>query len=105
MSEKQTLSQRITERSQEFCQSLLSEFPDLRSVAVVFDYDLEDSGSLPSGVWIPTSRSLQPHEVVKAISAIDKVSYNLRNEHGLALLRAVEGKSKTKNTQENSADE
>lgn len=82
------LDQRLTEETQNACQALLNTFPELRSVAIVLDYDMNDAGSLPAGTWIPR-RALRPNEALKAIQAVDRISFQLRQQHDHAVAQLI----------------
>lgn len=115
---KLRLDQRLTEEAQKHIKSLLDDFPELRSVAVVYDYDLQDSGSLPAGTWLP-ARKLHPIEYLAASQACDKVSFSLRHEYDRAQMdlhrqlnekindtKVVDaGSTQTPNTEENKSNE
>jgi len=80
---KPRLDQRLTEEAQEHIKSLLAEFPELRSVAIVYDYEMPDAGSLPVGTWLP-ARKLNPIEYLSVGQACDRLSFSLRYEYDKA---------------------
>ena len=82
------LDQNLTEEGQRHIQELLGKFPDLRSVALAFDYELQDAGSLPAGVWL-SRRSLNVEEVVAVCRAVDRVGNQLRDHHDAAVRQLV----------------
>jgi len=84
---KLRLDQRLTQDAQTHIIALLNEFPELRSVAVAFDYELKDPGSLPAGTWLPRNKTVEPAHFLSAAQSIDKVSFSLRYEHDRAQSR------------------
>lgn len=80
------LDHRLTEEGQRAVQALLEQFPDLRSVALAFDYELQDAGDLPAGVWL-SRRPLNPREVILSCKSVDRVAGLLRNQHYTAVER------------------
>lgn len=81
------LDQRLNEEAQAAAKTLLDKFTDvLRSVIIVFDYDIQDAGSLPAGVVVPR-RNIRPLELLDACRAVDKVGHGLRHEHDTAMSR------------------
>jgi len=82
------LDQKLKTESEEFIQRLLDEFPDLRAVAVVFDYELSNLAGLPPGVWMPR-RPLRPSEALVICKQIDTLSAFIRRQHDEAATRAI----------------
>lgn len=86
--EPRRLDQNLTEETQTLLKGLLDRFPDLRTVAIVFDYHLDDAGSLPVGTWLP-SRNLKTNEVLSMCRAVDKVGYSIRHQHDTAAAQHI----------------
>jgi hypothetical protein len=82
--ERKRLDQGLTEEAQTILQALLGRFPDLRTVAIVFDYHLDDAGSLPAGTLL-SSRALTLSELLQACRQIDKLGLAVRSQHDLAV--------------------
>ena len=87
--DKKRLDQRLTEEAQRLIQSLLEQFPELRSVALAYDYDMRNPGSLPAGSFLPR-RDLQPGEYLSACQALDRVAMSLRVQFDKAQLHRIQ---------------
>jgi len=88
------LDQKLTAEGQTAGQTLLDAFPELRSITIVFDYDMPDRGSLPSGVFVPRDKKLRPLEYLGACKSLDDVSFGLRREFDRAEQKHAEGVEK-----------
>lgn len=83
------LDQRLAQEINQLLKSLLDEFPELRTAAIVLDYEMDDPGSLPSSQWLPR-RPLEATEVLRFCQRVDTLSYMLRRKHDEAVARHVD---------------
>lgn len=105
-SSAERLDQRLLKEAHTLLKTLLDNTPDIRSVAIVFDYHLDDAGSLPAGTWLP-SRPLKPEEVLSMCQAVDKVGFAIRKKHDEAIsarLNEISDQQNQKITQETTSD-
>lgn len=85
---KQRIDQRINEVITTHGKTILSEFPELRGIVIVLDYDMDDKGSLPSGAWL-NNRSLNVKEVLETCRQVDEFCSEMKRIHDSAVLKQI----------------
>ena len=83
---RERIDESLITKSHHFITQLLTTHPELRSVVIVFDYDMKDPGSLPPGTWVPR-RDLTPYEALGVCKSVDKVALSIRAQHDDAILK------------------